>query len=300
MGRSRRDVTLGLVAVLAAPGLARAQSQPRRGGDGAGERGPDATLRYGPGENEQGCLQCLDVWRPPSAARLPPVLVHVHGGAWRGGDKRTRVGVKRRLARSVGAALASVNYRLLPEASVADQADDLVAAIALLRRRAAELRIDPDRIALTGFSAGGQLAALVALDRRRRTAAFGKAGVLRGVVLIDPAGLDVARAAGLAEDDVARYERVFPSEPAAQDAVSALARVAEAERKVPFLVIARSVRNPSLEMSTAFVERLGGQGVDARLIEAPIEAHAELDGAVGTDRLPQNADVVAFLRAALG
>jgi len=300
MAGSRRAATLGLAATLAAPGLAYAQPQPRRGCEVFGERGPDATLRYGPAEGEHGCLQCLDVWRPPSASRLPPVLVHVHGGAWRSGDKRTRVGVKRRLARAVGAALASVNYRLLPEASVAEQADDLVAAIALLRRRAAELRIDADRIALTGFSAGGQLAALVALDRRRRMAAFGKAGVLRGVVLIDPAGLDAARAAGLAEDDVARYEHVFPSDPAAQDAVSALARVAEAERKVPFLVLARSVRNPSLEMSTAFVERLGGQGVQARLIEAPIEAHGDLDAAVGTDRLPQNAEVVAFLRAALG
>ena len=66
--------------------------------------------------------------------------------------------------RALGYAVASVNYRLVPDARVEDQAADIAAALALLKQRAAQLGFDGTRIALVGHSAGAHLVALVGTD----------------------------------------------------------------------------------------------------------------------------------------
>lgn len=97
----------------------------------------------------------LDLHRP--AAENPPLLVYVHGGAWRAGS-RTDVPVLGLLEH--GFAIASVDYRLSPQARFPAQVHDLKAAIRFLRARATEWRIDASRIGIIGSSAGGHLAAL--------------------------------------------------------------------------------------------------------------------------------------------
>jgi acetyl esterase/lipase len=98
----------------------------------------------------------LDIALPAGIPR-PPLLVWVHGGAWRSGDKDEvpRVFVER------GFATASVNYRLSTEARFPAAVHDIKAAIRFLRARAADYGYRTDRIAIGGSSAGGHLAALV-------------------------------------------------------------------------------------------------------------------------------------------
>ena len=86
-----------------------------------------------------------------------PHIVYVHGGAWRGGS-RSDVPVKGLLDH--GFAIASVDYRLSTQAQFPAQIHDLKAAIRFLRAKAEALRINADRIAIVGSSAGGHLAAL--------------------------------------------------------------------------------------------------------------------------------------------
>lgn len=97
----------------------------------------------------------LDLHRPDS--EKPPLLVYVHGGAWRAGS-RGDVPVTDLLDH--GFAVASVDYRLSTQARFPAQVHDIKAAIRFLRAKADELKIDADRIAIVGSSAGGHLAAL--------------------------------------------------------------------------------------------------------------------------------------------
>lgn len=98
----------------------------------------------------------LDFYRP--VAEHPPLLVWVHGGAWRSGSKDS-VPVQPLVDR--GFAIASVNYRLSPVAPFPAQVHDIKAAIRFLRANADRFGFDPDQVVIAGASAGGHLAALV-------------------------------------------------------------------------------------------------------------------------------------------
>ncbi|ROO86187.1 acetyl esterase/lipase [Actinocorallia herbida] len=114
----------------------------------------------------------LDLWLPADAAAPVPVIVFVHGGAWRTG-LRTDLGPRFRSWRPgpfahlvrAGFAVACPTYRLSGEAAHPAQRDDLGRALDWLHARAGELGLDTSRTMLWGESAGGHLAALTALTR---------------------------------------------------------------------------------------------------------------------------------------
>jgi acetyl esterase/lipase len=93
-----------------------------------------------------------------NADRGQPLLVFVHGGAWRGGSKENPPILH---LRSHGFAIASVDYRLSTEAPFPAQVHDIKAAIRFLRAKAGEYGYDAKHIGIIGTSAGGHLAALV-------------------------------------------------------------------------------------------------------------------------------------------
>jgi len=100
----------------------------------------------------------LDIYQPQRTGDDPsPLIVWVHGGAWRSGSKKS-VPVTRLIEH--GYAIASVDYRLSPEAQFPAQIHDIKAAIRYLRARAAKYHLDTNRFLVAGSSAGGHLAAL--------------------------------------------------------------------------------------------------------------------------------------------
>jgi acetyl esterase/lipase len=102
----------------------------------------------------------LDVYRPQAALKSP-LIIWIHGGAWRAGSKN-RVPVTGLLDH--GFAIASVDYRLSPVAKFPAQIHDIKAAIRFLRAKATTWKFDPDRFVIAGSSAGGHLAALVGVS----------------------------------------------------------------------------------------------------------------------------------------
>jgi len=114
---------------------------------------------------------------PPISARLYrprsgtlPLLVYFHGGGWVVGSVAISDPFSRALANASGCAVISVEYRLAPEDRFPAAADDAYAATRWSSDHAADLDIDPLRIAVGGSSAGGNLAAAVALMARERGA----------------------------------------------------------------------------------------------------------------------------------
>ncbi|HEV8544304.1 MAG TPA: alpha/beta hydrolase, partial [Verrucomicrobiae bacterium] len=99
----------------------------------------------------------LDLYLP-AASQRKPLIVWVHGGAWRSGSK-----AEMPLGELVkeGYPAASVEYRLSPVAKFPAQIHDIKAAIRFLRAKAQEFNIDATRMVIAGGSAGGHLAALV-------------------------------------------------------------------------------------------------------------------------------------------
>jgi acetyl esterase/lipase len=100
----------------------------------------------------------LDLYLPENSAGRLPILLWVHGGAWRGGSKDRTPAV--RLVKR-GYAVASINYRLSQRAIFPAQIHDCKAAVRWLRAHADKYNLNPNRIAAWGSSAGGHLVALL-------------------------------------------------------------------------------------------------------------------------------------------
>lgn len=105
-------------------------------------------------------------YTPPGATGPTPAVVFFHGGGWVTGDLDTHDSFCRRLAHGSGFRVVAVNYRLAPEHPFPAAMEDAIAAFRWVARHAAELGIDPARIALAGDSAGGNLTAVVAKKTR--------------------------------------------------------------------------------------------------------------------------------------
>jgi acetyl esterase/lipase len=113
--------------------------------------------------NVNGVSLRLDAAFPENATAVPAVII-VHGGGWVAGDRRIDVAPLFRPLTDAGIAWFSISYRLVKNVTEFGTAiDDVQAAVQFVRGHGAEFHINPDKIALIGESAGGQLAAMAAL-----------------------------------------------------------------------------------------------------------------------------------------
>ena len=111
---------------------------------------------------------CLYVYRPRRRSGLTGCIFHIHGGGYVAGDAAFGEPTHRNMAAELGCALISVDYRLAPETAFPGAIEDCYAGLAWLFANAGTLGVDPARIGVMGESAGGGLAAALALVARDR------------------------------------------------------------------------------------------------------------------------------------
>ena len=110
----------------------------------------------------------LRAYRPKGAGKdeVLPALVYIHGGGWVIGDLDTHDVVCRTLANGARCAVFSVEYRKAPESPFPAAIDDCFSSLMFISGNSASLKINPNQIAIGGDSAGGNLAAAIALMAR--------------------------------------------------------------------------------------------------------------------------------------
>ncbi len=244
-------------------------------------------------------LQTLDFYAGPKGGALSPLIVNVHGGGWKQGDKSNATGQsKAPHFFAQGYAFASINYRLVPKATVEQQAADVASALAWLKSNAARLGIDASRIVLTGHSAGAHLVALVGTDPRYLRGAGLDFGDLRGVLPIDGAAYDVpAQMTDGPKLMQKTYAEAFGSEPARQRTLSPTLQ-AEAPNAPAFLLI-HVQREDGVRQANALAAALRQAGTSAQVKGFPgdgLKGHMEINRKLGEADYPATPVVDAWLK----
>ena len=303
----KRTLILALAAgALIAGTLAQARPGDRLrerlgGGQGRAQVAPapgKQTLTYG-----SDALQQLDYWPAQSGNKRAPLVLFVHGGGWKRGNKDNASGPwKAPHYTQAGYAYASINYRLVPAATVEQQAADVAASLRYLIDNAARLGFDPSRIVIMGHSAGAHLVALVGTDEQYLKGVGLSFTNLDGVLPIDGAAYDVPRQiaeGGNFMNDT--YVQAFGTDPARQRALSPTFQ-AQSPNAPAFLLIHVQRKDgiaQNVELEAAL--RKGGTRVERREFPGTgLKGHGEINRNLGDPNYAATPVVDEWLKRVFG
>ena len=281
---SRRHFLLSIGFVALTPAVAEAgvlanlreKIKQRRAKKSTSQTAPK-TVSYGPA--------LLDIYAPQNAASLP-VMIFIHGGGWKHGD-RTYVQDKPDCFLKNGYVFVSIDYRMLPQVDVATEAKDVEAAYAFVHQNITKYGGDPAKIVMMGHSAGCHLLALTAMRG-------GLPGV-RGVVLNDSGGYKVS---DLATNGTMRglYKEPF-ADPSQWDALSPVTYLNPGPH--PATLIAYSRVKLHQETAKAFAAQLKATGTRVELFDGRAYSHGEINRGFGGSAADFTSVTLAFLKSVL-
>ncbi|HXV47746.1 MAG TPA: alpha/beta hydrolase, partial [Candidatus Binatia bacterium] len=234
-----------------------------------------------------------------------PVLVFVHGGSWKSGDKELMFGGADpygnigRFYAARGIGVAVINYRLQPAVTWRDQVLDVARAMAWIHENADDYGADTRAVFLFGHSSGAHLAARAALDRQLLQQVGLRPGIPCGVIAASGAPYDIA--------DEKTYElgtnpAIFERPFRAADAnnrwkydASPLYFVTPSAP--PFLLLHGAWETRGLKRQNQIMySALRGAGVPSRLVETTWDGHFIMIAALSRPNSEASAEVLEFIR----
>jgi acetyl esterase/lipase len=299
-------IIAGTLGVLAAATLAQARPGDRLRERLAARGGAAAATPLAGGEMiafGTDPLQQLDVWRAKDARGPAPLVLFVHGGGWSKGDKSNATGrLKPPHFTGQGYVFASTNYRLVPDATVEQQAADVAAALKALLDQAARLGIDRSKVVIMGHSAGAHLVALVGTDERYLRGVGLSFADIDGVIPIDGAAFDVASQLDQAGPRMKQtYTTAFGTDPARQRALSPTLQAA-APNAAAFY-IPHVGREDAVQQSNALAAALRGAGTRAEVQQFEgrgLMGHMEINRKLGDPDYPATGAVDGWMKRIFG
>jgi arylformamidase len=228
-------------------------------------------------------LQKMDVYLPQQSGHIPvtqaPIIVMVHGGAWRIGDKSHSKVVTNKIARWVpkGIILVSLNYRMLPGTAPLAQAEDVALALSVIQQKAPGWKGDSGQLILMGHSAGAHLVSLLSSQPSIATA-FGAKPWL-ATISLDSAALDVPTI--MQRRHPRFYDQAFGKDSNYWRATSPLQQLTQQSR--PLLAVCSTQRrdNPC-EQAYSYQRRAQELGVRVDLLEQNLN-HGEINDQLGLE-----------------
>jgi pimeloyl-ACP methyl ester carboxylesterase len=227
----------------------------------------------------------LDIYPANSASGKAPIVIYVHGGAWRGGS-RSSVGSKAKYFSQRGRMFISVDYTLYPRADASTQARQIGQAVSWVRANAAKYGGNPSRIALMGHSAGCHLSALATLT--------GSASGVRALICNDTRAYDLPYLAKISGGRLPVLYSALES----KSKYRAWSPITYANGGPPTLVAWSNGKNRDV-LSKRFAKKLG-RGASVTLFNGSRYSHGAINSRMGAESGGITAAVDSFLRRHIG
>ncbi len=230
----------------------------------------------------------------PSASAGHPVLVFVHGGSWKRGDKDAYGGAYGAMGRSLaaeGVAVAVINYRLTPEVRHPEHARDVARAVGWVHGNASRYGWNPGKIVLVGHSAGAHLCSLAALDPAYLEEHGLSPEVIGGVVAVSGV-YDLTRTGVTGQ---LLYQDVFGTRNQQLQAASPALQVQS--KPAPFLLLYAAQDYPTADYQTRRLENaLSKSGGTVRSLEIADRNHVNIIAGLGRKGDPVREEILRFLK----
>jgi acetyl esterase/lipase len=257
-------------------------------------RKPD--IRYATMEGVEPKFHSLDVYAPKGATNAP-VMVMIHGGGFKHGDKSGPSIAGSMMSHFTGHGYVYVapNYRLSPEQIGAPgvrhptHAEDCARALAWVHDNIARHGGDPERIHLMGHSAGGALAGVLATNERFLQAAGKSLKIVRSNVLLDPEFYDIPYITEAKPGAMRGVKHIFGNDPAAWRDASPQHHVAPGKGIPPTLIFYTGERLGADKLAPALAGALTRAGVPAQAVDTVTLSHGEILSNVGKPGDPMTA-----------
>jgi arylformamidase len=243
----------------------------------AAEMKVERDVAYAEPKNER---QSLDVYAPADGTEHP-VVVWIHGGGWKQGDKKL-VQVKPQAFVDRGFLFVAINYRFVPQVTLKEMTGDVAKAIRWVHEHAKTRGGNPNSIFVMGHSAGAHLAALVCTDERYLKAEGLSLAMVKGCVPVDAGAYDVPRR--FAQSDAKRNsdgKAIFGEEEASHRELSPITYVGKVKTIPPFLILHVAGRAASKDQSEVFAKALKEAGIAATVFAAEGKTHGTINSELG-------------------
>lgn len=237
------------------------------------------------------------LYRPIEGAGALPVLVYGHGGGWVLGNLDTHDDICRRLANRSHVAVLAVDYRLAPEHPYPAALDDFRAALSWVLEHGGEHDLNPDRVLVGGDSAGGTLAAAVALERPDDVAAQ--------VLLYPPLDLTLSQPSQgegwvgypLSSAGMLHFSKLYLQGADPSDWRASPLFASNLDETPPTFILSAG-HDPLRDDAFAFARRLDASSVRVKHVHAPEQMHGFLSMAAIIRRAPPMLDEIGdWIRA---
>lgn len=242
-------------------------------------------------------LLSLDIYHQAPGGPARPVILYIHGGAWKLGDKANQLNNKLHLFSSLNYVFVSINYRLSPMVTYPAYYEDVRDAVAWVKQHIADYGGDSARLVLMGHSAGANMAVSMGTSPNFLPSLGFNLNDVCGIISLDAAAYDFL---GLSEKEKKSLEPVFSSNDALLKSASPFWDISFGRMYPRFLLVYRG-RGDHLKDVQSFGVKMMASGASVCLVDGGEYDHEGINDAVGApeERLLTE-PLIAFLRTCFG